>query len=62
MTFNLSTAMLKDLDDACYRMKQMNKGNRVPKSSFVELAIQRAIDEFNRNPESSEIFTELKNS
>ena len=60
-TFNLSSSTLENLDDAWLKLRRKLKGEqRISKTLIVEVALEMALQDFEANNESSELYKQLK--
>lgn len=58
-TFNLSIAILEELEDTWISLKRAAKGKRVTKTLIVEKALSLAIQDYERRGEDSDIFKSI---
>jgi hypothetical protein len=58
-TFNLSTTVLKDLEDTWVHLKRAAKGTRITKTLIVETALLLAIKDYQERGEDSAVFKSI---
>jgi len=61
-TFNLSKAVLEDLEDCWMEIRKLRGDKKISKTDIVELALENAIKEFKLKKQLSQFYSKLKSN
>jgi hypothetical protein len=59
-TFNLSVAVLHELEDVCHEIRKLCRSKQISKTLIVEEALKMAFEEFSNKEKKSSLFDRLE--